>query len=697
MTDAYRHGKHSVTWMSRTCNASAVPHTENLKTYSNTTNPASSHQKHHDLQNISNENPETDRGRNYRSEFLRNERHVRYQFVKTYSILEPTDRSSDILFRGSTCNVLESGNGWTAPTKSDDRRQNFCPEGLDNHSAKFPTEDHPTSSPNSSHQHTDSAVDLHSASNGYYNDSGMNYIGKGSHPIAETVQMYQEEHDFVKMMASRFNINGQVQRQVPRPPTEVSSLGYGNKNLVATVPTNIAVIRSPWVSEMHYSQGLFPLPVSQCHQGIEMTSKQEEFTKLVDSNVISEELNQEDTDLGFQLEQNVQSSRDYDHSNRSFQAQQLEDRQQFSLGSNSSRVTDNGGFIGKIYVGSFPCESDVKCGASSRFVSSLAIPSRTTYSTDKFWDGSPSGPYKSTCDKQGSKSVFSIDPPTKEGLARNGRHNEGELVDHVSSQSDEVTREQIPLPTAGTDVVGNTVSGPVFSSCVQTHQVPCYEPALVNGSNSVLPVASVLVGSQSQHNDRKNIGVLPALYPMWTGVQFVTMPPMYNLSTETGTSCVSTNNYDRDEEFDNCQHQSDHKLDSTEIHDQSKLYKSYNSTKEVASLEPSEHHKTDILKSDFVSHWQNLQYGRFCQSTELHGPLHPYLDVVPLVYPRGHFTWDKTGRPPAENINLITPLMGYSPSFTPVSHNRPVGVYEHRDEIPKCRSGTGTYLPIHVR
>ncbi|XP_031251293.1 uncharacterized protein LOC116109199 [Pistacia vera] len=705
--DSSQHGKHTLTWMSSTGNGSAVSHTENRKTCTNATNPASSHQKHHDLQNVSsNENTQVDRSRNSRSDFLRKEVRVRYQFGRTYSSPELTDRSSDILFRLRSGSVLESGNGRNAPTKSDNRRQNFCPEGLDNHSAKFPTEDHPISSQNSSHQHIDSAVDLHGASNSCYDGSGMGYMGKHSHPVAETMQMYQEEQDFVNMMASRFNINGQVQMQVPISPTVVSSLGYAKKNLVATVPTNIPVIRSPWISKMHYSQGLFPLPVSQYHQGIGMTSNREEFTKLVDSNLISKELNQEDSDLGFQHEQNVDSLRDYDHGNRNLQARQLEDRQQFSLGCSSSEVTDSGGLIGEIYVGSFPCEriweTDVKSGASSRFVSSQPIPSRIKPSSEKFWDGSPSRPYKSTRDKHGRKSVFSTDPSTKEELARNGGHNEGESVDPVSSESDEATREQIPLPTACTDVVESSVSGSVFSSHVQTHQVPRYEPALVNGSNSDLPVASVFVGSQSEHNDGKNQGVLPfTLFPMWTGVTGIRLPtmlPMYNLSTETGISSASTNHYDGDEEFDNCpEHQSDHSLDSTESHDQSKLYKTYNSMKDVASLEPSEHHETDILKSDFVSHWQNLQYGWFCQKAELHGPLHPSLGMVPPMYAREHFTWDKTGIPPAANINLLSQLMGYSPSFTPVSPNQPIDDYEHQDEIPRCRSSTGTYLPIHKR
>ncbi|KAJ0098533.1 hypothetical protein Patl1_20320 [Pistacia atlantica] len=642
--DSSQHGKHTLTWMSSTGNGSAVSHTENRKTCTNATNPASSHQKHHDLQNVSStENTQVDRSRNSRSDFLRKEVRVRYQFRRTYSSPELTDRSSDILFRLRSGSVLESDNGRNAPTKSDNRRQNFCPERLDNHSAKFPTEDHPISSQNSSHQHIDSAVDLHSASNSCYDGSGMGYMGKHSHPVAETMQMYQEEQDFVNMMASRFNINGQVQMQVPISPTVVSSLGYAKKNLVATVPTNIPVIRSPWISKMHYSQGLFPLPVSQYHQGIGMTSNREEFTKLVDSNLISKELNQEDSDLGFQHEQNVDSLRDYDH--------------------------NSGGLIGEIYVGSFPCEriweTDVKSGASSRFVSSQAIPSRIKPSSEKFWDGSPSRPYKSTRDKHGRKSVFSTDPSTKEELARNGGHNEGESVD-------------------------------------PTHQVPRYEPALVNGSNSDLPVASVFVGSQSEHNDGKNQGVLPfTLFPMWTGVTGIRLPtmlPMYNLSTETGISSVSTNHYDGDEEFDNCpEHQSDHSLDSTESHDQSKLYKTYNSMKDVASLEPSEHHETDILKSDFVSHRQNLQYGWFCPKAELHGPLHPSLGMVPPMYAREHFTWDKTGIPPAANINLLSQLMGYSPSFTPVSPNHPIGDYEHQDEIPRCRSSTGTYLPIHKR
>ena len=65
--------------------------------------------------------------------------------------------------------------------------------------------------------------------------------------------------------------------------------------------------------------------------------------------------------------------------------------------------------------------------------------------------------------------------------------------------------------------------------------------------------------------------------------------------------------------------------------------------------ELSREHKPDILNSDFVSHWHNLQYGRLCQNARPLGPVpHPF--PVPQMYLQGHAAWDGPGRPPAANV-----------------------------------------------
>ncbi|KAL4562626.1 hypothetical protein LXL04_026654 [Taraxacum kok-saghyz] len=96
---------------------------------------------------------------------------------------------------------------------------------------------------------------------------------------------------------------------------------------------------------------------------------------------------------------------------------------------------------------------------------------------------------------------------------------------------------------------------------------------------------------------------------------------------------------------------------------------------------------SDILNSDFASHWQNLQFGRFCQSPWHHGPtMYPSPVMVPPVYLQGRVPWDGPGRP-VPNMNLV---MNYGPRIVPVQPN----VYQHYvEDMPRYRSGTGTYLP----
>ena len=117
--------------------------------------------------------------------------------------------------------------------------------------------------------------------------------------------------------------------------------------------------------------------------------------------------------------------------------------------------------------------------------------------------------------------------------------------------------------------------------------------------------------------------------------------------------------------------------------------------------ELSGEHKPDILNSDFVSHWHNLQYGRLCQNARPLGPVpHPF--PVPQMYLQGHAAWDGPGRPPAANVNWtqmvppgqrVFPVMPLQPAT-----ERGTGVPRHYGEdAPRYHGGTGTYLPNPVR
>ncbi|KAL5744791.1 hypothetical protein ACOSQ2_027907 [Xanthoceras sorbifolium] len=715
-----QHGKQYLTQISRTGNVSAVSHTENQKFFANTTSSMTSDQNE-GLQNISSdENSQADKGRSSRSDCLRNEVHVRNLFGRTHSSPQLMDVSAEVPFGRMPSRVSESGNV-TAPKRLDNSRRNLGPQVLDNHSARFPTLDQLSSRQSLFHQ-SNAAANSHGASISYFDDSSLGSMGKDCYPVPETLQTHQEEQGFRNMMASRsYNFVGHVQTPVnlasghPPHSQPLSSLRYAQVIPAGMSPTNTPAFEPLRVTNKCYSQGLGPLPASQCFQGVGMSSNQEEMTEPGESNLISMELNQ-DGDYGLWLRQKGHLFRGYDNNKGGFEAQQTKDAQPFTSGSSSFQVSNsdsyspedyklisNRGLVGEIYGENFPCErireSDVSSAASSRYVSSSqAIPSRTKLSSENYLDEFSFRPSKSTREKNETKSASATEPSIVEGFTKNGWQYECESVDHFSSKAYEELREWIPLSKAGSDVTESVVSKSVASSYVQTHQISDHEPDHIGESNKVLPDASVLVNAESWHNTTKHRGVLPfTFYHMWPPVSLSSVFPVCNLRTESETSSVYTNNLDGDE-FDNfLRGQSEHSLDSTENLDQWEILNSHNSMKDLTSVELTEQPKTDILNSDFVSHWQNLHYGRFCLNAQLNGNmLYPTPVILPMFL-QDHSSWNVLGRPPAANMNNLTLLMGYSPHFIPVSPlqagcNWPVRANKHYDdEIPRYRDNTGTY------
>ncbi|KAG2564352.1 hypothetical protein PVAP13_7NG129900 [Panicum virgatum] len=114
--------------------------------------------------------------------------------------------------------------------------------------------------------------------------------------------------------------------------------------------------------------------------------------------------------------------------------------------------------------------------------------------------------------------------------------------------------------------------------------------------------------------------------------------------------------------------------------------------------EPSREHNPDILSSDFISHWHNLQYGRLCQNARPVGPvLYPF--PVPQMYLQSHGAWDGPARRPDANwaqmvhpgqrLFPVIPLQQSTQRSTGVLHN-------YGEDAPRYRGGTGTYFPNPV-
>lgn len=714
-------GNYSSKQISRTAAVYAASHTQNQKAYANLTSSITADQNHQTAQSTSsNENIHTDKGRSSRPDYLGNEVHARYQFARTHSSPELTDASSDVPSRGRRNRTSETGKGQTVPARSDySRRRNLGSEVPDYHSARSSTENSPSSRHGSSHRSIDAAVNSNSASNSYHGESGLSTVGEDHPSVAETMQMHQEEQDRVNMMASRVHgFSGQIQMPVnlasahlpvPISPSFLASLGHAHRNVAGTIPTNMASFGPPWGSNIHYSQGLTSLPVSQYFPSVGMTSNKE-MVEPLDDNLGSTEINQENNDHGFWSERDSDSMRDFDPDNGNSVGFNIGTSSRPSSSDNylmkAQGVTkENRGLIRENYGDNSQYQNikgtDVYSAASSRSIpASQAPPARSKLSSEGSWDGSPSKVSRSARDRRGRRTAPSAEPSTTYRSGKNGRQYEGELAEHVSSLPDNDSRNWIQLSTAGTEGAESTVSGTVDSSHVRTNLIPGYEPAQMSGSSSMLPISPMLVGSDSRQRGADNHGMVPvAFYPMGPPIPFVAMLPfpVYNFPNEMGNSSSSTSHLDGDEEFSNSNaSQSDQNLDSPENLDQSEIFNNLNSMKGPASMEPSEEHESDILNSDFASHWQNLQYGRLCLNTRNHEPL-LYPSGMPPMYFQG--PWDSPGRPLSTNMNLFAQLMGYGPRLIPVSplqpgSNRPTGVYQHYgDEVPRYRGGTGTYLP----
>lgn len=265
--------------------------------------------------------------------------------------------------------------------------------------------------------------------------------------------------------------------------------------------------------------------------------------------------------------------------------------------------------------------------------------------------------------------------------------------------------------------------GPISSALhVQPTSVSGYDSGSSMSSDSVIPggnFSPVVMGQGSRQSAMDNGGVLPfTFYPTGPPFPFVAMLPLYTFPTDGGSSGDLPSPYDSmgasDDSIDNHVDQPEHSIDTSlsydlgECSEQTDIFSSSNAEPGDGLFVDHQYEtKSDILHSDINSHWQNLQYGRDCQNPHLNSPMfYPSLQMLFPQYLQGHFPWDGPGRPLPANMSMLTPLVGYGHRFVPVSalqpnSSRPVGNFQHLsgpnrlygEELPRYRSGTGTYLP----
>ncbi|XP_050235946.1 uncharacterized protein LOC126685985 isoform X1 [Mercurialis annua] len=656
----------------------------------------------------------------------------RYLFARTRSSPELTETYGEISFQGRRNRGQEVGKGQTSSARLDNnRRKNVESDTLGSQGIRPSTEDPSSIRHASSRQNLYyiTAADSNSVKNSYHDASGVSATGEEFASVHGAQGMYQEEQDFVNIMASSAGLgfNGQVHlplnlgsshMPLPISPTVLASMGYAHRNLGAILPGNIPLMDNPWGSNMQFPQGLVSSPSPHYYRGIGLTSSAEDSAEGGNENFVSMDLNATEADRDFWHEQERGSTTSgIDLENGSFEMHQSDDKQQstsvsynvipstrISASASSSRghqkfSKEARGSMREDHVDAFPfqenrggevCFDDRVAGTmSSTSVNTSSQRSKT--SSESSWEGSPAKTSKSTREKRNRKTASSA----FYGKGKN-------VSEHSSNQGDDDNKDWNPPSTVGPDMIERSI-GPQSAAAVHVprHEISGFETAHTSGSESLISMAPMLLGHGSRQRTADGSGVVPfAFYPTGPPVPFVTMLPFYNFPSETGTPDASTSQYSAEEAVDNGD--SGQSFDLLEGIDQSEVLSTSTSMTRDASVEPLEH-KSDILNSDFASHWQNLQYGRFCQNSRFNSPLAGHSPLmVPPVYLQGRVPWDGPGRPLSTNMNVFTQLVNYGPRIVPVAplqsmSNRSTGVYQHYvDEIPRYRSGTGTYLPNPV-
>ncbi|XP_021748834.1 uncharacterized protein LOC110714598 isoform X2 [Chenopodium quinoa] len=644
-----------------------------------------------------------------------NEIQGKYLFARTRSSPELTNAYYDASSRGRRGKPTDSGRSQVASSKMDsNRRKNIASETLSTQSTLSSSDDLLSGRYNSHHA-VDVAADSMSVSNSHVGDSGTGIVSEDHTSVTGAQGMHQEEQDLVNMMASSslHNFGGQVPMPLnlasshlplPIPQSVLASMGYNQRGMAGMVPANIPVIDPHWAANLHFQQG-FSSPLTPYFPGVGFPAKSEALIEQGDENFSSVEIAQQGADTDHWHERDVTTIGGQD--DVSLEMHHVDDRQPSTSGNSSfgpsSRMANSGSFFKaqtKVakelrtsmrddYVENLQRQdnrenevySDDRV-TSARFSSASQAGSvRSKTSSESSWDGSSTRVSKVAREKQGRKTAVSSSvPPIIHSKDKN-------IYNHSSADLDDENRDWNSMSTKGVEINERSIVSQHASTLhVPRHHLPGYEVAQTSGSDSVMPIAPMVLGPASRQIK---------FYPTGPPVPFFTM---LHFPPEAGTSDRASSSPHGEVGSDDID--SVKSIGFSAGHDAPDVYSTYNSIKRAITTESSEEPKPDILNSDFASHWQNLQFGRFCQSPRFPPPaVCPSPVAAPPMYLQGCFPWDGPGRPLPANANLLSQLMSYGPRFVPVPPVQPVSsrppvVYQHyADELPRYRSGTGTYLP----
>ncbi|KMT20330.1 hypothetical protein BVRB_1g003300 [Beta vulgaris subsp. vulgaris] len=663
--------------------------------------------------------------KNLRPDHLVNEVQGKYLFARTRSSPELTDAYYDASSRARRNRPNEIGRSQIASSKTDSKlRKNIASETMSTQSTVSSSDELLSGMHSSSHHITDVTADSNSISNSYVDDSGTGIVSEDHASVVGTLGMHQEEQDLVNLMASTslHNYGGQVPMPlnlasthlpVPISQSVLASMGYGQRSMGGMVPANMPLIDPHWAANLQFQQGLISSPLTQFFPGIGMSRNSEDLIEQGDENFGSLEMARQVADSEYWRERDTASSGVFGQDDLSLETREADDRQPSTSGNSilvpSSRMASSGSSVKaqpKLnkefresmrdeYVEKFQGQdnrvndfySDDRV-SSARFSSASQAGSvRSKTSSESSWDGSSARVLKVAREKRGKKTVASASVPS------NIHGKDKNTFEHDAAELDDKARDWNNVSTTGNEIDERSITSQHASTLhVPSHHLPGFEVSHTSGSDSIINIAPMLVGPGSQQ--------IPfTFYPTGPPVPFLTMLPYYGYPAEAGRSDPSSNPLRGEEGLDRSD--SGQKIGFSEGHDASDVLDTYNnSMRRATAVESLEERKPNILDGDFASYWQNLQFGRLCQGPRFLGPVMGHSSAaVPPMYLQGRLPWDGPGRPVAANANLLSQLMNYGPRLVPVAplqsvSSRPSTVYQrYADELPRYRSGTGTYLP----
>ncbi|XP_049931820.1 uncharacterized protein LOC116248290 isoform X2 [Nymphaea colorata] len=573
------------------------------------------------------------------------EAQVRHQFARTSSSPELTETSSEASTRGRRGNkAVDIGQNHHVGARPDysNKRKNMPSEASASCQA---------SSNDLRHSSSQQSLDVSIAPN--LSETVSNYAHSDGSGVQE--HSHQEEQDLVNMIgAPRAHVfPGPMSLTSSHLPVSLQSsiFGYSQRNLGGMMP----MIDPAWGSGMQFPPGLVPPQLSRYFSGLRLASSQEEVIDSSNENSTLTESNQDDSDAAFW----------HENENASSSGTEFGSSSRFGGSSNNS-VRGQPQKLQNIRG------NDIHTSDKSASMKSFAL---NEVNSSKL--------PKSARDKRGRKGIPGVVPATPDKSKVSWQYeNDISLVDEMEK-----------MENKDRHMKSSRDGGP--ASAVPSSLPVGYE-AGSSGSDPMIP-GPMLVGSGSRQI---------TFYPTGPPVPFVTMLPLYNFPPDAGSSGGSPRQFDRDDSLENGHaNLSEHSatasnFDAPENLEQPEAFGNPSSI-DIPAMEPRAELNVDILHSDFISHWQNLQYGRICQSARNHPPIiySPQL-IVPPVYLQGHFPLDGPGRPlSGVNMGLFTQVMGYGPRFVPVTplqpgSSRPSGIYQYyNEEMPRYRGGTGTYLP----